>query len=224
VGGAACAGNIATGVAPPAGSAVNTCAGEASGLPAVQARLTVAKGSTFSAFVAGHYNRVDRNGAGNIDWPTTGVNAPLDVIGGNAGLKLVFGPATLAGGGYVGKNLAPLYGGMGSNFFPAGGDVHEYGVWGQAGLNLTKELSAWYFLGMDKINENDLKGSGFPIDRSVVSTAMAQYRDGGYAIGLEWVHFRANYNTAGGSPAVIARVNDTVQIVNQISLTGIYYF
>jgi hypothetical protein len=223
VGAGACTGLPGSGVG---GSVGGVCAGEASGLPAVQARIAVSKGAQYSAFIAGHWNRVDRNGAGNTDSTAASTpigQRPLDVIGGNIGGKAVFGPVTLAAAGYVGKNLAPLYGGISQSFYTTGGDVHEYGFWGQLGFNFTKELSIWGFAGQDKINDKDIPGSSFAIDRHTNFAGLLQYRDGGYALGLEYLHGRANYTAAGGA-AGVTLANQGIKSANQLALTGIYYF
>ncbi len=219
-----CAGNISSGVAPPAGSIAGVCAGEASGLPHVQARLAYAQGANFSAFIAGAWQRVDRSGYGNVT--PDNARPPLsdmDTVGGEAGFKAAYGPVNLAAAGYYGKNLSPLYGGFGTLMWPTAGDVHEYGIWGQLGVNLTKELSAYYFLGVDRINDNDIMNSahvannGFSANRNVSWNAMLQYRDGGYALGLEWLQARANYIDTPTTKGSLA-------IVNQISFTSNYYF
>ena len=114
-----------------------------SGSPRSRRASRVNKGSTSpSSLLATGIASIATAWATSTGRPRTRTASPLDVIGGNAGLKRVLGPLTFAGGGYVGKNLGPLIGAIAGNFFTTAGDVHEYGFWGQSGLNMTKELSA----------------------------------------------------------------------------------
>ncbi len=185
--------------------------GEASGLPAVEARLTLAQGTSYSFFVTGHWNKVDKNGVNEVG------GATWDVIAGNLGGKVVAGPLTIAATAFTGKNLAPLIGNF-LTFQPlAMGDVHEWGAWGQLGLNFTKQLSIWAFMGTDHPNEENAiranslipasttpGGTNGPATsvktRNVTTAAMLQYREGGFAHGLEWIHFQTRYHiTAGGA-------------------------
>lgn len=183
--------------------------GEASSLPATEARLTVSSGTLFSAFAAGHWNRVDLNGAG-----FSGGVGSLDVLAVNAGGKLALGPLTVAATGFTGKNTGPLLGNLVQ--LQAGGasgagtgagapaatkkDVSSWGGWAQAGLNVTKELSAWAFYGLQKVNEDDAKAASLLVPAAATAQftrlenqttdLMLQYRDGGYALGLEWIHMK----------------------------------
>jgi hypothetical protein len=201
--------------APPAGAVAGYCTGEASGLPAVQARISWTQGTKYSAYVGGHWNRVDRSGAGVID-PTAGALGlrTLDVIAGVAGAKGVFGPLTVAAAGYIGKNDAPLIASISGGQFTNAGDVHEWGAWGQAGWNFTKELSLWGLAAIERIDPQDAASSGYAIQRNITYSGLLQYRDGGYGLGLEYAHFRTNYVATAVS----------TQTVNQLALTGIYYF
>jgi hypothetical protein len=203
-------------------------AATASAIPAVEARLSLLKGTMFNAFVTGHYHRIDRSGVNALSTPAL---SDLDVVAGNAGFKVSMMPITLAATGFVGKNLSPLIG----NFlqFPVNGskDVNAWGAWAQAGLNLTKELSAWYYIGTERPNENDARAAGFTRLGNMTSVGMLQYRDGGYAIGFEWIHFRTRTRTlptgAGVTPVVTAA--DAAGLAgdqrgNQWMLSGNYFF
>jgi hypothetical protein len=173
--------------------------GAASGLPALETRLTVSSGATFTAFATGHWMKIDRSGA-DVVAPTTGSARDLDVVVGNVGVKAVMGPLTLAATGFTGKNLAPLIGSF-QQFQPlAFGDVHEYGGWIQGGLNFTKELSAWAFVGTDKPNTGEATKANFARLQNVSSVGMLQYRDGGWATGLEFLHFHTKtHDPAAGA-------------------------
>lgn len=190
----------------------------ASAIPAVQARLTLLGGQNYSVFVGGHYSRLDRNGmnvAGNT--VTGGISSDMDIVAGFAGLKLALGPLTIAGTGFTGKNLAPLVGELIQFQANTVGDVHEYGFWGQIGLNFTKELSLWAFGGAEVPNRPDAIAAKFTRLQNVTTSALLQYRDGGYAMGLEWVHFHTTTAPAAG-------FTDTAIDGNQFLFTGLYFF
>jgi hypothetical protein len=213
---------------PPGNGIPAVCAGEASGLPAIQARLAWTGGTKYSAYIGGHWNRVDRSGMGVADssYPR-GAFSTLDVLAGVAGAKGVFGPMTLAAAGYIGKNAAPLIASINGGSFTAGlGDVREMGGWAQAGWNFTKELSLWGLVTYAKANDADaVPGSGYTATRSNNYSGLLQYRDGGYAVGLEYTHFRTTYNVGTTAANVALGLNPgNVQEVNQLALTGIYYF
>ncbi len=216
------------------GDAYGFSLGEASGLPAVEARLMLADGANWSLFSTGHWQRIDRSGVGA--GPTTtpaGISSDLDVIAVNAGAKLKAGPLQLAATGFVGKNLAPLVG----NFlqFQANnvGDIHAKGGWVQAGLNLTQQISAWGFIGAELPNETEAIAAHLGKIRNVTSVGMLQYRDSvkvaglasDYAIAAEWVHMNTRlrtYASATSSAAEAALSGDVGG--NQWMLTGNYFF
>jgi hypothetical protein len=207
------------------------CLGNASGLPAVQVRLSVANSTMFSAFTTVHWNRVDRSGVNQTETVTRGINSTLDVFAWNVGAKAVAGPLTLAATGFTGKNLGPLVGSIVGQFTPiTAGDVHEMGGWVQGGWNFTKELSLWGFIGVDKPNRKDATAAAFTRLQNVTSSGMLQYRDGGYAIGLEFFHFYtttriAPVNASAGPPAVTAQPAIVQGFSgNQLVLSGNYFF
>jgi hypothetical protein len=199
--------------------------GEASTLPAVQARLTLTSGKLFNIWVAGHWNRVDMNGVGT----TGGVN-DFDVTAGAAGAKLTPGPLTLAAAGFYGQNTGGLLGNI-VQFQPGGAtattpaaasvkDVTAWGIWGQAGYNLTKEFSLWGLYGVQKPDEADAKAAGFTRLKNETINVQANYRDGGYAIGAEWTYFKTKTATYTGG----AFASDTNLKANQYMVTGNYFF
>jgi hypothetical protein len=222
--------NVATATATTSGGdPFNFGAGPASAIPAVEARLSVLKGTMFNAFVTGHYHRVDRSGVNTLTTPAV---RDLDVVAGNAGFKVSMMPVTLAATGFVGKNLSPLIGNF-LQFQPNNvNDVNAWGGWVQAGLNLTKTVSAWYYIGTERPNENDARIAGFTRLGNMTSVGMLQWRDGGYAIGVEWIHFRTRTRTAPAAatattpaitPADAARLSGD-QRGNQWMLSGNYFF
>ncbi|HZZ83609.1 MAG TPA: hypothetical protein VFE30_03645 [Anaeromyxobacteraceae bacterium] len=202
--------------------------GEGSAMPAVEGRLTLSQGPTWQVFTTGHWNRVDRKG---VDQPTVFTKyKDLDVVALNAGAKLNVGPLSLAATGYTGKNLAPLVG----NFlqFQANdiGDIHEMGGWVQAGLNLTKELSVWGYAGVAKPKAEDAYAAKLGKIQNVTTAGMLQYRDGGYAIGLEWIHmytqtrvYQSASTTAPVTAAQAAQLSTGLS-GNQVLLSGNYFF
>jgi hypothetical protein len=231
---------VAVPPANPGGDKYGFNLGEASSLPAVEARLTVASGTLFSAFVTGHWQREHRNGIDdNQRIQANGINTDLDTMAANVGGKVVAGPLTLAATGFVGKNLSPLIG----NFlqFQANtiGDIHEMGGWVQAGFNFTKQLSLWGFIGADVPKQADAIAAKFTKLHNVTSTGMLQYREGGWAMGLEWIHLRTltrNYAAAATKAVVGGNVVTTsvtqaqadaasgVLNGNQVMLTANYFF
>jgi hypothetical protein len=228
-------GGIGAGTSAVAGDAYGFQAGEASAIPAFQARVTYSMGTMFTGFVAGHYNHVNRQGT-NSTLNTTLTD--LDVVAGAAGAKLVYGPLTLQSCAFTGKNTGPLSGLVAQQYQAnSAGDVHEYGFWGQAGYNITKEFSAWALAGYDKPNENDALKGKVPRLSNTTMAGMLQYRDGGYALGLEYVRFSTftrAYATTQATPtstfisqatanAANAAAADNIT-GNQVILTGIYYF
>ncbi len=205
--------------------------GEASALPAVEARATVSSGSAFSAFAAGHWNRVDLTGVG-----ATGLAGNLDVAAGALGGKGAYGPVTLAACGYFGKNTGALLGNL-VQFQPGGAvgtpptgtpaaatfqNVNSWGAWAQAGLNLTKELSAWAFYGLQKVDDDQAKKANFKLLRNSTTDLALQYREGGYGVAAEWIQFRTKNATYTGTPA--AFTDAKTLIGNQYIATANYFF
>lgn len=194
--------------------------GEASGLPAVEARVTLLGGQKYMVWLAGHWNRIDKNGAGVASETfANGVSSDQDVLVGNVGTKIVVGPLTVAGTGYYGKNVGTLIGDFLQFTTGTTGDVHSYGAWGQAGFNFTKELSVWGFIGVEAPNRQEAIDAKFTKLQQVTSSALLQYRDGGYAVGFEWVHMHTTTNAAN-TPAGYDNVVDG----NQYIISANYFF
>lgn len=212
--------------------------GEASTLPAVQARLTLTQGKMFNIWVAGHWNRVDLDGVGN----DTGLD-DLDVVAGAAGAKLTAGPVTVAAAGWYGENTGPLLGNLvqfntpgwrantsaatpqpPGTIAPPGPavDVAAWGAWGQAGFNLTKQLSLWALYGVQEPDEDDAKASRFARLKNETINVQAIYRDGGYALGAEWTNFKTDTATYAAAPGGF--LSSTEVEANQYMVTANYFF
>jgi hypothetical protein len=197
-----------------------TSAGEPSGLPGVEARVQ-AVGKTFRLGVAGHWNKVHRAGFGA---PETPALPDLNVLAVVAGGKLVVGPLTLQGGGYAGQNLAPLLGALlqfqGPPATPGGpNDIQEIGGWGQAGFNLTPEISVWGLAGTSKPTDGDVRAAGGTRLQNTVVSGMLKYQDGGYAIGLEYAHWHTRTTVPVPGIAPDGNLDG-----NQGMLSGFYFF
>lgn len=216
------------------GDAYGFSLGEASGLPAFEARLMLASGAQWSLFTTGHYQKVDRSGVGGGSFVQRGgVNTDMETIAVNAGAKATVGPLSLAATGFTGKNLAPLIGQFLQFQANNVGDIHAMGGWVQAGLNFTKQLSLWGFIGAEVPNEREATDAHLVRLRNVTTVGMLQYRDsvkvGGvssdYAIAFELVHFNTRTRTyvAATGPAAVNALSGDLE-GNQYMLTGNYFF
>ncbi len=208
-------------ILPPAGDAYGFNLSEASGVPAVEARVTAIAGQMGSFWVAGHYQRTDMNGTGNL--LKVNGNSYLDTELVNAGGKVVFGPLTVSAAGYYGQNTAPEVGAFLQFQSPGKSyDVTSYGGWVQAGFNFTKELSIWGQVGDEETNYNEAMAAGFTRLGELTYSTLLQYRDGGFAVGFEWFHFHTK-TSPGPAPAGMPAANPIVDS-NQFMLTGNYFF
>jgi hypothetical protein len=189
--------------------------GEESGLPAVEARARL-KGSFWEAFVAGHWNRIDRSGQGVDDAAPN--PTPLDALAAVGGGRVSGHGFTLAGAGYYGKNVAPLIANIGQ-FQPdkaSPGDVHEWGGWAQLGYDLTSDLSLWALGGVDHPDHDEevaAMGKGARV-QNAVGSAMLRWQRAGYTVGLEYTHW-------------VTRVDDPVTPAlqgDQLMASTVYFF
>jgi len=203
----------ATAVVPEWSTPV-TSHGEESGLPAVEARLQVAS-REYRLFVSGHYGQAHRAGFG-ID-EAAGRPNDIDIIAGQVGARAIIGPVVVQGMAYVGKNLAPFVANLVQFQNDDRGNVHEWGAWGQLGFNFTPEWSVWAFAGTSDPNDQDIRNAGLTRVQNRTYSGMLRYLQGGFMIGLEWLHWVTNtINAAGastGSPEA-----------NQYMITGAYTF
>ncbi|HQR28874.1 MAG TPA: hypothetical protein PLL32_00575 [Anaeromyxobacteraceae bacterium] len=194
-------------------------AGFTSGLPAFEARGKLTFNKNWDVWISGHWQTVDRNGAGVIAQSSQWTD--LQTILGTVGFKGTLGPVALRGSAWYGKNAAPLLGNI-IQFPPANylGDIFGWGAWGQGGFNLTKNWSGWYTFGIDMPSFNDIwaaskvTGSGVQYFKNMNQMFMIRYMDGGFAIGAEYLYSRT-YSVRDANAPLIG---------NQISITGNYYF
>ncbi len=203
--------------------------GEASGLPAFEARLTLSRGTGFLLWAAGHVNQVDLTGVGNT---SPSARATVTVSGYSAGVKYVLGlpnsmALTIQGSGFVGQNLYPLVVLEYVNFrVPPTGDVAMFGYWAQLGFNFTKEWSLWAFYGGQKFNEADFVRSGGGAGnryQNATTNVLAMYRDGAFGLSAEWIGFNTTYATAVDTVNNAVTANRSAKS-NQYMLTANYFF
>lgn len=216
-------------VGTAAGNTLTTA--EASGIPGLEGRVRLIVPKLLDVYAAGHWQRFDRNGQDNT-LPTGTRGDSQEVNAGTAGLKVTAGPLTLQGQGYVGKNLGngAMTGGVGNTVSNTQGDFHEWGAWGQLGFNLTPEFSAWGFVGTERsTNFNDAiatLGSNVRLS-NVTFAGMLRYMEGGYAIGLEYLHMHTRYGSPQAGSVVVQNGVLTRQSIldgNQLMLSGMYFF
>ena len=225
----------------------NVSRAESSGIPAFEARARVLSPGLFEVYAAGHWGSVDRNGA-DATIPASASPAAsrfgesLNVVIGDVGAKVTMGPLTVQGQAYAGKNvqseaaptiLAAVPVAPSAAAPRAGGDVHEWGAWGQVGFNLTPEFSAWGFIGTEKLNYAEAianyagaAGTGARL-QNVTTAGMLRYMDGGYALALEYVHMHTKYSGKGPSAGTAAQPGPAPNGVldgNQLMLSGYYFF
>jgi hypothetical protein len=186
-----------------------TSHGEESGLPAVEARVQVAT-KDYRLFVSGHYGQAHRAGFG-VD-EAAGRPNDIDIIAGQVGGRAIIGPVVVQAGAYTGKNLAPFVGNLVQFQNDDRGNVHEWGAWGQVGFNFSPEWSVWGFAGTSDPNDQDIRNAGLTRLQNRTYSGMLRYLQGGFMIGLEWLHFLTNTTNAGTPEA------------NQYMITGAYVF
>lgn len=191
-----------------------TSFGEQSGYPAFEARVQ-AVGKNFRLGVSGHWNQSHRAGIGN---PETPALPDLVTQAMQVGVRLNAGPITLQGGGYAGKNLAPLLGAL-LQFQTNAQDIQEIGGWGQAGFNFTPELSVWGLAGTSKPSNSDVIAAGGTRLQNTVVSGMLRYQEGGYAIGLEYAHWHTRTTVPVPGIAPDGNLDG-----NQLMLSGFYFF
>ena len=185
--------------------------GTGSGLPAVEARITVAKPKLFSAFVAGHWASVDMDGVG-VD-----VADDINVTAVAGGAKLTISALTVQAAGFWGENVGPLIA-NGLQFIDAGeDDVATTGVWAQAGFNITPKLSVWALYGIQAPDEDSAKAAGMTRLGNQTINGIVMYRDGGMGLSAEWAGFTSTlYDPGTGT--------ETDATANQYMLTATYFF
>lgn len=195
--------------------------GAASGLPAIEARVKY-KSAPLDVFVAGHWSQVDKSGVGT-SFPSDDKRTVLALT---AGIRLAIAPVTVLGAGYVGRNTAPLLGSLlqFQALDQATGDIKDRGVWGQLGVDLTSELSAWALGGIAKPDQSDVFAARQTRLQNTVGSGMLRYKIEGFALGLEYTHWVTetliDAATGAASPAGVS----TNISGNQLMLSGMYFF
>lgn len=235
-----CPGTPPTGSPPTATSAMNNCVpngvslAEASMLPQVQARLMLSgppKPSPFpmyapnawQVYVVGVWDQKDASGFGA---KAAMGNDTLSTTIVEGGFKVGLGPVLLAGNAWYGKNAGSAFGHIFTMQHPSAGDITGFGAWGQIGFNLTPELALWWFTGIDKPNEADIRktsvtGAGYI--QNIQMVAQLSYVVGPLAFSLEYMRIMSDL----ALPAVAAlNLPQSVESAsaNQIALSGAFFF
>jgi hypothetical protein len=209
----------------------NISKAETSGIPGFEARVRLLQKGLFEVYAAGHWNSIDRNSADDVNVPAIPArfgNSQQVVIG-DVGAKVTAGPLTIQGQAYSGKNVSSEAGpGILGTTPVTAGDVHEWGAWGQVGLNLTPEFSVWAFAGTEHPNYKEVTdtfggAAGSATRLQNTNTAgMLRYQDGGYALALEGLHSHTRYAVVQAASRTAAP--NGILDGNQVMLSGMYFF
>jgi hypothetical protein len=208
--------------------------GEASALPQVEARAMFASGKSESpwpyyppgdwvVYLVGHWDEKLISGVG------PSLHAPardsLQTYAGEFGIKVQLGPLMIAGNGWYGLNTGGLFGNVLQMQPPtvaaAGHDVAGFGAWGQFGVSFTEQLTIWGFYGVDQPNAAEAEAAGFTRLRNMQMAGMLSYKDGPYAIAVEFLHVL----TDSYLPPTPTTPRSTFSVDgNQPSVSAIYFF
>lgn len=157
-------------------------AGQASTLPQLEARFDwsgkASSGSTWSTYVAGHWDKKDLSGAG-----VNGSNDSLTGWAGEVGAKVNAGPFMLQGNAYTGKAIGQQFGQLSQL-----GDIKSWGAWAQGGYNFTKRWSGYLFYGIEKPNKDDVLAAKQARVKNVMLAPSLMYNQGPYGFNVEWIH------------------------------------
>jgi len=192
-------------------AAGGTNQGQDSALPGFEARVKYMS-KMFTAFAAGHWNKVHLAGYSAAATPAV---PDIDVLDLNVGLQFSMAGFLLKAVGFTGQNQAPLVATMLQ--FTAGPCIHEYGGWFQLGYE-NSGLGAYFTMGVDHPEYQDIVQAGsLGLERNVMTSGMVRYRDGGFAVALEYAHWL----TTGVVGGAIVNGNATG---DQLMVTGAYFF
>jgi hypothetical protein len=164
-------------------------AGEA-GSPQLEAALNLdgrLTGGSWGAYVVGHWDRKDLNGARPEDAPEMPEN-DLDSHAIEGGLRIQSGAITLHGNAYTGKAMGHQFAHV-IQF----GDIEGWGAWAQAGIDFTRRVGVWLYYGIDDPDDDDVRALGSDRLSSWLFVPMLRYKAGPYSLGLEWLHNRTDY-------------------------------
>jgi hypothetical protein len=145
----------------------------------------------------------------------------MQTLVGELGFKVKLGPVSIAGNGWYGKNTGGVFGNMFQMQTPDRPDVSGFGAWGQLGFKITKQLSVWGFAGIDQPNQAQAKAAGFTRLENRQTAGMIAYRDGAYAIALEFLHISTR-NLVPATTTTTAAITNTEG--NQPSVSVVYFF
>ncbi len=221
-----------SGAAPPAVNCLpyGVSLGEA-GLPQFQGRLMLMGGreespfphyapTVWQAHIVGHWDQKDLSGIGNV--AVAPLRDAMDTWVVEAGGKLKLGPVLIAANGWYGQNAGNVYGNLFQMAAPDKQDVKGFGVWSQLGVSFTKQLSLWFFFGIDQPDREDALAAAFTRIRNIQLSGMFAYVEGPLIVSLEWFRVATTSVSAPTPPAV--EPVETTTTGNQPSVTVAYSF
>ena len=166
-------------------------AGPASTLPQIEGRLDwngKRGASTWNTYAVGHVDQKNLNGAG------AATRKNLSGWAGEFGGKLTSGAVMIQGNAYVGKAIGQQFGQI-TQF----GDIKSWGVWAQAGYNVTKRWSALLFGGFEKPKKEDVIAAKQPRVKNLMLVPAIMYNLGPYGFNVEWLRDRVTTAAASGA-------------------------
>lgn len=187
-------------------------AGETAAFPQLEVRLDLrgvySGGLRWSAYTVVHRDRKDLSGI----HPPEGRDDVLDGEALEFGGRLDVRSVTFHGNAYSGRAIGQQLGQL-TQF----GDVRSRGAWGQVGYQLTSLWSAWFFMGSDNPDDDDIrKMGGAARVRNDSWASMIRYASGPISMGLEWMGVTTRW-TEGGEGVRLRKGN-------QFSLSAVYKF
>jgi hypothetical protein len=206
--------------------------GEA-GLPQVEARFMLLgplaetpwphyAPTLWQLYVVGHWDQKDLSGIG---FNRSMLRDSMTTYIVEAGGKVKLGPLLIATNGWVGQNAGQVFGHIFQMQTPDKPDVFGMGIWGQAGLSLTKHWSVWGFAGIDQPDRATLIAAfplpALPALRNVQLAGMLAYVDGPLMATLEWYYFATTSLTFDSATMLTA---EQTLSAYQPSLTFAYIF
>jgi hypothetical protein len=197
----------APGTTPPVANCLpaGVSLGEA-GLPQVEARFMLLgplaetpwplyAPTLWQLYVVGHWDQKDLSGVGlnTSSMPMLRDTMTTYII--EAGGKIKLGPLMIATNGWYGQNAGGVFGHIFQMQTAGKPDVRGFGVWGQAGLSLTKNFSLWGFAGIDLPDRDLAIAANFSALRNIQMNAMLGYYLGPLTISLEWFYVQTTTRT-----------------------------
>jgi hypothetical protein len=155
-------------------------AGEASGLPQVEARVDwtgkTAKGD-WGFYAVGHWDQKDLSGVG--------ASAPNDGLTGSAvelGAKVGAGAFSIQGNVYTATAIGQQFAHV-TQF----GDISSIGGWAQLGYKFNKRWAGYLFYGFEDPDDKDVIAAGQSRLKNTMEALSVQYGVGPYAFSVEWL-------------------------------------